>query len=180
MRSPPSYQNFSISKVSSFDDRINEFWDEMKDHYNFIVQRTREYVNWRYCDPRGGDYIIKMAEADGKILGYSVLRINSYKKDYLNGSIVDLINLPKRLDVSEGLVKDAVNFFDSNNINIIQCQIIKYHQNEAIVKKFGFVDSRFRHFMHYVPKIEIDEELKKLQRSTANQIHYVYGDYDWL
>ena len=75
-------KDLQILEISSYDDRIDEFWHEVNDYYRFIIERTKDYLNWRYCDPRGGEYIVKTAEEDGRILGYSVLRINSYQKTY--------------------------------------------------------------------------------------------------
>jgi len=117
---------------------------------------------------------------DGRILGYCVLRINRYLKDYPRGYLVDLITHPKCLDIAHGLVADAVNYFDSNNINVIHCQLIKTHPYEAIIKRFGFVDSRNRIFMHFIPCAGIDEELNKIQTSTVDKFHFGYGDYDTI
>jgi hypothetical protein len=173
-----TYRDFNISEINSFDDRINTFWDEIKDHYNFIVKRTRDYLNWRFCDHRGGEYKIKMVEVDGRILGYSVLRINKYMKDYPVGYIVDLIALPKCLNVINWLVADAVKYFDTHNINVIHCQLFKTHPYEAIIKRYGFVDSRYRLFMHFIPGAGIYKELNKIQTSTVDKLHFVYGDFD--
>jgi len=173
-----SDQDFCISKICRFDDSINVFWDEIKDHYTFIVRRTRDYLNWRYCDSRGGDYFIKIAEADERVLGYSVLRINKYMRDYPVGYIVDLLTLPGRLDVADALVADAIDYFDSNYVNIILCQVIKNHPYERIFKRYGLVNSRHSINIFYDTYATISEELSKLQTSTANRIHFVYGDYD--
>ena len=47
-----------IIDINAFDGRIESFWDKVKDDYSFITERSRKYLNWRYCDPRGGKYII--------------------------------------------------------------------------------------------------------------------------
>lgn len=170
--------NFRISKIHSFNDNINVFWDEIKGHYTFIVERTRDYLNWRYCDSRGGDYIINIAEEDGRALGYSVLRIDRYVRNYPVGYIVDLLTLPERLDVTDALVADAINYFNSNGINIIRCQVVKNHPYERIFKAYGFVNSGHRIDIFYDIYATIGEELNKLQTRIPNRIHFVYGDYD--
>jgi hypothetical protein len=173
----PSSYDFHIRKITHFDERIEMFWKEIKDHYNFIVERSQGYLNWRYIDSRGGDYLVKIAEANGKILGYMVLRINKRQIDYPIGYFVDLLTLPNRLDVTNALVEDAVNYFDGNNINIIICLIIKNHPYKAILKRHGFITRRERIPLSYREYAEI-EELRKLETGSPSSIHFAYGDLD--
>lgn len=176
--SPPLNGDFRIKKISSFDNSINAFWNEIKDHYTFIVERTKDYLNWRCCDPRGGNYLIKIAERDGHVLGCIVLRINKYQKDYPTGYIIDLLTLPGRLDIVDALIRDAIQDFDNQNINIIKCQIIKNQQYERIFKKYGFLSTRNGTNILWRSDTTIGEELSKFQTSSVNRIHFVYGDYD--
>ena len=76
-------------------------------------------MNWRFCDSRGGNYVVKMAEENGSILGYIILRINKIREDYPIGYIVDLLTLPERLDVVSDLISNSVNYFDVNDVNAI-------------------------------------------------------------
>jgi len=69
-----SDQIFTVSEISRFDDRINLFWNQIKDNYIFITEKTRDYLNWRYCDKRGGNYIVKIVEKD--ILSVHIFRNN--------------------------------------------------------------------------------------------------------
>jgi len=64
--SPPVNKDIQVSEIDEFDDRAEAFWDEIKDGYDFIVERTGEHLNWSYCDPRGGDFKVKLAEEDGR------------------------------------------------------------------------------------------------------------------
>lgn len=175
----PTYDDFHINKITRFDERINTFWEEIRDQHNFILERSRDYLNWRYCDPRGGDYLVRIAEANEKMLGYIVLRINSQQKDYSRGYIVDLLTLPSRLDVANVLVKDAVSYFDANNINIIMSMAIKNHPYEAILKKNGFIADVKKCLLFYMEYEEV-EDLRKLERDSPNAVHFAYGDFDGI
>lgn len=177
-RFPSLDQNFTISEIQSFDDRINIFWNEVKGYYNFIVERSKTYLNWRYCDIRSGNYIVRQVEDESEILGYSVLRINRYLEEYPVGYIVDMLTLPDRFDIIEALVEDAVTYFNKNDINIIQFMCVKNYQYKALFYKFGFLDSRIRPFINYPPNPEIDKQLNKINKSNENKTHFVFGDYD--
>ncbi|NWG04391.1 MAG: GNAT family N-acetyltransferase [Syntrophaceae bacterium] len=170
-------REFHIGEITHFDERIESFWEEIKDHYNFIVERSGDYLNWRYCDPRGGDYLVKIAQMDGKILGYMVLRINSHQIDYPIGYIVDLLTLPNRFDVASALVEEAVSYFDDHQINIIHSLIVKSHPYGAIFDKKGFIIKRERIPLFYRGYSEV-EEFKQLESSPPSRIHFAYGDLD--
>lgn len=174
-----SRQDLHISEIRSFDDKINIFWKQVTEHYSFIMERSREYLNWRYCDLRGGDYVIKQAEEDGKILGYIVLRIKRYRKEYPVGYIVDLLTLPDHNDTADALVEDAVQYFDDQGINIIRFWAVKKHSYERVLNRHGFLDSRVKVHLTYKP-LRKGVELDKLRTTPADRLHFTYGDADWI
>jgi len=173
----PSSYDFHIGKMTHFDERMDGFWEEIKDHYSFIIGRNRDYLNWRYCDPRGGDYLVKSAQRNSKILGYMVLRIDRHQQDYPIGYIVDLLALPNRLDVATALVGDAVNYFDGHGINMILYMVIKNHPYEVILKRNGFIAKRERVPLFYREYAEVGE-LRKRETRSPSRIHFAYGDLD--
>jgi len=139
LKGKPMKHDLSIHKIDRFSENINEFGKAVSGHYKIIVERSRDYLNWRYCDHRAGDFTIKQAEEGGRILGYSVLRINRYRRDYPVGFIVDLLTLPDRLDAADALAADAVHFFDDSDINIVNYQVVRGHPYEEVLKRHGFV-----------------------------------------
>jgi hypothetical protein len=173
---PPSY-DFDIEKIFHFDERIEGFWEKIKEHYHFIVERSRDYLNWRYCDPRGGDYLVKIAQTDAKILGYMVLRTDRHQLDYAIGYIVDLLTLPNRIDVATALVENAISYFDGHHINMILCMLMKNHPYEAILKRNGFITKRERIPLFYKDYTEV-KELERREIHSPSRIHLVYGDLD--
>jgi hypothetical protein len=157
---------------------INHFWREIKDHYTFIVERTFDYLNWRYFDPRSGEYVVRQAEGNGQVLGYSVIRFNRYRRDYSIGCIADVIALPGRFDVVDRLVADAISQFEVEKLNMVRCQVIKGHPYEKILGRLGFVDSRVKSYFSYQMYQDIDDEVNKLISSGADRKYFAYGDYD--
>jgi hypothetical protein len=175
--SHPSSYDFHIGKMTHFDERIEEFWGEISNYYHFVIERSRDYLNWRYCDPRGGDYLVKIAQTGAKILGYMVLRINRHQRDYPIGYIADLLTLPERPDVATALVEDAVNYFDGHSINMTLCMVIKNHPYEAILRRNGFITKGEKPPLFYREYVEVDE-LGRLEADSRSHIHFAYGDLD--
>jgi len=111
---------FKIKCLDRFDERADDLWEEVSFDHDFIGDRSADYLNWRYCDPRAGDFIAMMAEGDdGELLGYSVLRVNRYLEGYPVGYIVDLLGRPRRRDVVEALAANSLEYFDTNDVNIV-------------------------------------------------------------
>ncbi len=170
---------FNVNKVELYDSRIDKFWKAIRDHYKFIVERNREYLNWRYCDSRGGNYIIRSIEESGNIIGYSVLRVNRYDEEYPRGHIVELLTLPYRLDVVDALVDDAISYFNKHSVNVIYYWIPKNHPFEKVFRRYGFLDFRENVFFGFRPKRE-GNEFVEFRNAPVDQVYIQKGDVDGI
>ena len=159
------------------DDRINSFWENIRDVYNFIIEKNMDYLNWRYCDPRGGFYKILLAEDNDKVIGYIVYKVNRFREEYHRGNIMEALALPDREDAIEALVQEVITRFDLLNVNIVHAQIIKGHSYQAILKRHGFVDSRVKPYLTYRP-VALGEELEKFVNASPERLNYQYGESD--
>jgi GNAT superfamily N-acetyltransferase len=171
--------DIQVKPVDRFDDNADEFWRETSDQYNFIVERGKKYLNWRYLDPRAGGYVARKVEEGDHLLGYSVLKVNRYLGEYLVGYIVDLLTLPNRQDVAEALALDAVTYFDQNNVNIVNFLVVKGHPNEEILKSHGFLDSRFNFYM-FLNFIKDADVMRDIENSSTKSTFISWGDHDSL
>ena len=179
--SDPQKGDITITDIDRFDHRIDDFWETVSNNYDFIVERRMEYLNWRYCDPRAGDFMIKQAEdGEGRILGYSVLGINKYLGEYHIGYIIDLLTTPNRLDVADALTADAVRFFDDQKINIVNALVFKNHPHERVLSRRGFLDSRIKLQLFLRRGVIEMNELDKLKTYSPSRMHFSYGDIDSL
>jgi hypothetical protein len=165
--------------VHKFDYRYSSFWNQIRREYDFIIERSPEYLNLRYCDPRGGDYHIKSIEEAGEILGYIVLRINRYNQEYPEGHVVDFLTYPDRLDVAESLLSDAISFFQGNNINSIRYWVVAKHPYEELFKRFGFINTRKQLRVNLHP-MNNGSDWAVFMNAPANRLHFQYGDSDWI
>jgi len=169
----------TIKTIDTFDDRIDAFWGSIHPHYKHIVVRNKEYLNWRYCDPRAGEYHIKQAEADGDVLGYCVYRVNKHDSEYPRGYIMDLITAPNRIDVTASLLTSALEHLDNLDVNIIYSWAVKGHPNMDILTGHGFVDSKSPlNLSHRWVNDKSNET--ELMASPPDQLHCQMGDVDWM
>lgn len=170
-------QDFHIKKIVKFDGKVDNFWVDIEKGFDFLVIKNKEYLNWRYCDPRGGKYVIKQVVSNDHVLGYSVLRINERVKDYPIGYIVDLLVLPQRFDVAEALIKDALLYFDNMKVNSVHCW---QFQNEyyKICVNHGFINTGSV-FLQY-NLLDKDLSLPDLSLISPENLHFALGDSDWI
>jgi len=168
-----------VHQVERFDKRIDTLWMDISDQYDFIIERNREYLNWRYGDHRAGNFVLKIVEEAGQILGYSVLNVNGYLPHYPVGFIVDLLTIPDRLDAANMLMRDAIDYFNDIDVNIINYQVIKNHPYERIANKNGFLNSRIKTPLFF-RTISSKDELNTLQTIQENRAYMCWGDYDIL
>lgn len=169
---------YEVAEIEKFDERINAFWEEASKNHNFIIERKMDYLNWRYCDLRAGNYSVRQISSNDEIQGYSVLCINRFRPDYPVGYIVDVLSLPERHDVLNELITDAMRYFDDNDVNIINSQVIESHPYERIFQTHGFLDSRFKIYVFY-NTLGYENPFTN-NSSQTYKAHITWGDHDVL
>jgi hypothetical protein len=143
-----------------------------------MVNNNREYLNWRFCDPRAGPYRIFLAWDDGGLVGYVVSRVNRFIEDYPIGYIVDLLALPGERGAIEFLLESALAKIDQQGINIVLSMIPKGHRYEAYYAGQGFVDSRKN--LHLYTSLNQWGEEFKLKSLSPDEVHFNFGSIDSL
>ena len=173
----PQLNDVTITEVTKFDDRINIFYDKIKSRHYFLVNKTIDYMNWRYCDKRGGNLKVWIAEKNDEIVGYLVLKTNNINADYPEGYIMDFLALNDRNDVADNLVKFAVDYFDDREINVIWAEVIGGHPYERILGKYGLIDTQKKSNLNY-RVIKFGDDFDKFANASPEKIHYMFGEGD--
>lgn len=122
-----------------------------------------------------GEHTIKLAEENGKIVGYSILSVIRTDKNYPFGRILDLIALPGRLDIVDSLLADALKYFESNGINVCNATVVNGHPYSRVFKKRGFVNTETKLRLFYVDN-GIEKDIEKLATGPTSKVHICYGD----
>jgi hypothetical protein len=170
----PVQHAWSIGTLERFDRSFDDFFEEAARPFDFLVIRSRDYMNWRYRDPAGGSFTVRVAEQGGGILGYLVFKISEG-----NAYIADLLALPGRLDVVRSLIEDALRLFREAHAELVSCWMIARHPYNDLLRRYGFVDSR-RDVGFVYKEVNLDpEDLDFLEEPTA-RIHIMHGDSDWI
>ena len=164
--------DWSIATVRRFDERIRPFVGEASTAFWFIVDRTPEYLNWRYADALAGMFTIRQAETDGQILGYSVLRLSRGR-----GYIADLLTLPARHDVVESLLCDAHRHFVANDVRLVEWWATPSHPYRGVFEETGYRPKRLRVELYCQP-FHVEDEVVMPFEDPSTPMHIVSGDTD--
>lgn len=127
-------EDVKITEIERFDDRINDFWEDVSRHFGAIVVRDKEYLNWRYFKRPDSNFKVLLAEKDEKILGYIVFSSKDEK-----GFIVDLLAYPNRLDVIQNLVLRAVEQLREEKVHRIICWMLENNPCYKVLRDNGFI-----------------------------------------
>ena len=176
-KEPPEVDGLTITKISSFDDRINDFWKNISNDHETIVIRDKEYLNWRYVDVPNVDYTIYLAEEDEEIRGYIVF--GCAKQDQLSGHIIDIITPLDRTEVIHSLLSKAVKHFKEEKVDVIFCKMVADKILYKIFRKNGFISSRFIIKSEFIVRInspKISEAYLKDKKKWFIQL----GDSDFI
>jgi hypothetical protein len=168
--------HLEVVNVHSFQEDTDVFWEQVKKDYGFIIERNRGYLNWRYCDIRGGDFDVKMAMDGSDVIGYCVNRVNRYREEYPVGFVVDLLTLKGREDAADALLADAKKYFEANDVNTVLAACTKNHPLWNSFQRQGFVDTRIDFTMYYNSPVKQFDCL----RNPDLRAHFMFGDIDSL
>ena len=177
---PIKYEALEVKEANSFPDSVDNLWENVKNNYNFIVERRSDYLNWRYCHPHSSDYRILYSGCLDRWDGFAVLRIDKSRPDYHIGYIVDFLTRHGEVDCEHSLLSEAVEYFRRENANMVLWQIIEKSHYSKLANSHGFLNSRSKLFFNYPNDYGKIKDEKIFQNSHANELHFTYGDYDQI
>jgi hypothetical protein len=172
-RRPEERGSFRIAEIERFDDRVDRFFAQAAAPWELIMVRSREHLDWRYCDRRAGRFHAFAAEdAGGAILGYAVGKARGEQ-----GYLVDLLALPGRLEVVAALVAEIDVALERAGCVDVLCWLPARHPYRAALHRAGFIDTRHRPVITHRP-CRLPVEALAFLDAPEVPIHFMLGDTD--
>lgn len=168
----PSNPALRLERVATFDERFDALFEATRRQFDLIHERSSDYLNWRYADPRSGEFVTIAATDHGRLVGYVVTKGTGSR-----GHIPDLLALPGRLDAVAALVDDAVGRIRATGAPAIICWMAKRHPYAAVLRSRGFFDSRRDSHAYIQAHGLTAAERDPLLPPTA-RVHLTHGDTD--
>jgi hypothetical protein len=104
---------------------MDEFWERASRPYEVAVVRDRQYLNWRYVENPEEDYCLFVVEKHGRVAGYIVLK-RERRFGMEIGFIVDMLTMPEERELADGLVAEAVRFFQEQHMHLVSCLMLEH------------------------------------------------------
>jgi hypothetical protein len=164
----------TVRRLDRFDRRFAVFVEKAASVFEVAVERTPEYLNWRYRDPRGGRWAVDAVEEEGSIVGYAAWKVEAGR-----GLLGDLLAVPDRFDVVAALVDAAVAGAEAEGAASVLCWLPARHPYRRVLRECGFV-SRAAGVTHLVRPECLSAEAAAILAAPSARIHFTIGDSDFV
>jgi GNAT superfamily N-acetyltransferase len=179
-KSIPQLDNdLDVTKISYFGKEYETFWSRTREEYTFTIEKNLEYVNWRYCDERGGKYYVISANQGKEFLGFIVLKTVQSESGYNRGYVVDVQALPGRDDVVDALLRSGIEYFKKMDVNFVQALIIRDHPFEKTYLNNGFVRGK-NHYSVLYQERQNEQYYEEFYNAPSKKIQFQFGDVDLI
>ncbi len=165
--------SLSVSQVSSFPDDIEKLWERVSAHYDVILVRNKEYLEWRYVAAPNRYLILIARSQEGEVSGYMVARIAD-EKDRRVGYLVDFLSLEDNAGVFNKLVMTLLGVFRSNKVDLISTWVMKGSFYYKTLLKLGFLP--WTKILLICYKDELGDKIL----GKAYKWHFTQGDSDGI
>lgn len=129
-------EGLTITRISSFDKRIDGLWDRTSNQYPIMVVRNKDYLNWRYCTVPDIDYLIYAAKKAEEICGYLVLRCILWEQTKI-GLIFDI--LAESEQIAQCLISKAVEQCEQEGVDLSYCSLIANKIYVKALRRNGYI-----------------------------------------
>ena len=159
-----------VREVDAFDERVNKFWNSIKDRYKIMTVRNMPYLNLRYGNKR---YRMFVGEKNKELTGYAITKIENYE-DARVGYIVDVFSCNDKIG---SLLAGCLKYFIEQYVDYILCGLLRHDPLYGNFKRNGFKEHKEIKPIQVVVKPltkEVDMEYLLNQKNW----HLAYGDTD--
>jgi hypothetical protein len=161
-----------VREVDRFPPAVEALFEAVAPAFDFIVERSAPWLNWRYADRRGGPAVILAAGADEAWRGYAVLRLNRDR-----ATLSDLVALPGDEDALASLLTAVRRAAGARNIRVVRGWMPRRHPYREASLRAGFRSSGQAIDLRYAPSRAEAAAIAFLGDEDA-RIHLMLGDTD--
>jgi hypothetical protein len=97
-------------RIKELDDSYESFWNKVKQRFPITVERTRQYLEWRYFNHPLIKYHFMILKHNDQIVGYTILRFEDKNDELKAVRIVDLVVL-EQFEIS--ILQNIINYCNS-------------------------------------------------------------------
>jgi hypothetical protein len=125
--------------VDRFGPRHDRLWNAVKHQFPCAVVRDSSYLNWKYVEQPGQDFIRLEVARNGQVIAVAALLIRDTDRvyRYRRGFIVDLVLPVEDSEVTWALLDELRRFLSARDVDMIVFDVINAPLARAAAS-FGF------------------------------------------
>lgn len=128
-----------VKKIDVFDQRFDRLWEKTSSEFVIAVERTSEYLNWRYVHNPLKQYVILAAENESEVVSYAVLSLRDVDQR-ASISLVEFLVSPQEEAAGLALLKECINFSSQMGCRYLNCFLLpQYPFYRRLLKQAGFI-----------------------------------------
>ncbi len=167
--------DYDIKDISYFGYDAEVFWRKISPNFDLIIERNQEYLNYRYCDSRAGDYKVKAVYRRDEMLGYCVLDLTQRNQ----AKILDFMTLSGEKDAADTLLLHVLDYITENKRNSVILWVVNNSEFYRVFMRNNFVKAKeIRPHLYFNSRVVEMEEWDKIHSLNPKRVHFVLGDTD--
>ena len=84
-------EKYEIQRITKLNEDYEKFWNKVKERYPITVNRTKEYLDWRFLEHPLLDYHFLLLKENNSIMGFAIIRFEDNNEELKAARLVDLI-----------------------------------------------------------------------------------------
>lgn len=164
-----------VTPIFSFDKTADNIWKTYREDIDFSVNKTADYLNWRFlANPKGKYFPFLVTLNDNRLI--LVLKYYNRENGERWGHIVDIFYTEKNPDLLKSAVQHSINFARGLGCRVLSLWNTTGGFLDPIIKEFGF---EARHEIEKWVVINANgSEIDREKLSRQNRWHISMGDSD--
>lgn len=127
-----------IVLLQEFDDQVDDLWKEFAQQVGVAINRTKEYLNWRFRDRPDSHYITLGYYNGNRLEGLVIYRIME-KHGGKVGYVMELLFRPEKIETGKVLLDCAIKHFRQENCDAALCMSLENSPTYSVFRRAGFV-----------------------------------------
>jgi hypothetical protein len=160
----------SMEKIDEIPEEWDDFWEEARSRFDFILARNRRAIQWRYIE-NPNRYRIYVLKDNGRIVTYLIYRI-MHDSNVASLVVADYLCLP-------GREKDLMTLLfrildDARKAGTAKINVWCPEENPCfqVFKRFGFIERS------EIPVIAYQNDFARTLQESCRSWHFTVGDSD--
>lgn len=150
--------NYRVEQIKKFGLEFKGFSENFKDQIPIYLNRTLEYLNWRFVEKPGIEYLkYQILDKTGELVAYFVIKFFSTTKE-VNIDLMDFL-LPNDIEIYKAMLSFIVNTAKNQEVKRLSLILNKHHPLNQFLSKYGFgYDYNNRFYIIHNNSYELNEK----------------------